>query len=151
MATVYIGLGSNLGDREQFISEARKRIRRLPGTVVISESKIEETKPVGYSAQPDFLNMVIMIETDLSPHHLLDMLLAIEEELGRTRDIPLGPRTIDCDILLYGEMVIRDNRLTVPHGEMRNRPFVLRQLVEVDADLRDPVTNEYYREVLKNG
>jgi len=151
MATVYIGLGSNLGDREHFISEAKKRIRGLPETVMISESKIEETKAIGYTGQPDFLNRVIKIETDLSPHHLLDMLLAIEDELGRTRDIPLGPRVIDCDILLYGEMVIQDNRLSVPHGEIRNRPFVLRQLIEVDADLRDPVTNEYYREVLKNG
>src|SRR6056297_197707 len=150
MATVYIGLGSNLGDREHFISEAKKRIRRLPGSVILSESDIEETKPVEYTAQSDFLNMVIKIETDLSPHHLLDMLLAIEEELGRTRDIPLGPRKIDCDILMYGEMKIQDNWLTVPHGEIRNRPFVLRQLVEVDADLRDPVTNEYYREVLEN-
>ncbi|MFW5770782.1 MAG: 2-amino-4-hydroxy-6-hydroxymethyldihydropteridine diphosphokinase [Spirochaetota bacterium] len=151
MVTVYIGLGSNLGDREFFISEAKKRVQRLPGTVILSESDIEETKAVGHTAQPDFLNMVIKIETGLSPHHLLDMLLAIEDELGRTRDIPLGPRTVDCDILLYGEMVIQDNRLTVPHGEIKNRPFILRQLIEVDADLRDPVTNEYYREVLKNG
>ena len=150
MARVYIGLGSNLGNREQFLEKARERINRLPGTAIIAESSVEETDPVGYTDQPGFLNQVIKVETGLSPHDLLDKLSGIETELGRTRDIPMGPRKIDCDILLYDERVIEDERLTVPHTGIRKRPFVLRQLIEIEGDLRDPVTSETYREVLEN-
>ncbi len=151
MAIVYIGLGSNLGNREHFLTQAKERINRLPGTGILAESSVEETDPVGYTSQPRFLNQVIKIETGLPQHDLLDTLLTIETELGRTRGIPMGPRNIDCDILLYDALVIDDERLTVPHAGIRNRPFVLRQLLEIDGELRDPASSELYREVLENG
>jgi 2-amino-4-hydroxy-6-hydroxymethyldihydropteridine diphosphokinase len=129
----YVGLGSNLGDREGTILAAAGRLgpHRL--------SPILETDPWGYAAQPRFLNAVAELETDLTPRQLLDHLLAVERELGRVRDGPrYGPRTIDLDLLLYGDAVIDEPGLTVPHPRLAERLFVLEPLSSLDPGLFVP-------------
>ena len=128
---VYVGLGSNLGDRERFLREAVDRIGRLPGVRVTGQSSVLETKPVGPIQQSDFLNSVVRVETSLSPIHLLNALLGIERSLGRERQERWGPRTIDLDILYYGDQRIDTPPLRIPHPEIRHRPFVVDGLREL--------------------
>jgi len=129
----YIGLGSNLGDREESIRRAAELIgaRRL--------STIRETEPWGIENQPSFLNAVARLETDLAPRRLLDRLLEVERTLGRTREgIRFGPRTIDLDLLLYGEETIDEAGLQVPHPRLHERRFVLEPLAELEPGLVVP-------------
>jgi 2-amino-4-hydroxy-6-hydroxymethyldihydropteridine diphosphokinase len=129
----YVGLGSNLGDRERAILRAAELIEthRL--------SSIRETEPWGYTEQPRFLNAVAELETGLSPRELLDRLLEVERELGRTRDGPrYGPRTIDLDLLLYGEEAVAEPGLRVPHPRLHERRFVLEPLAELEPGLIVP-------------
>jgi 2-amino-4-hydroxy-6-hydroxymethyldihydropteridine diphosphokinase len=130
----YVGLGSNLGDREQAIRNAAETI----GATRLSE--IRETEPWGYADQPLFLNAVAEVETELGPRALLDELLDVERRLGRERGggPRYGPRTIDLDLLLYGDEVIDEPGLTVPHPHLHERRFVLEPLVELDAELAVP-------------
>jgi 2-amino-4-hydroxy-6-hydroxymethyldihydropteridine diphosphokinase len=130
----YVGLGSNLGDREQAIQNAAETI----GATRLSE--IRETEPWGYADQPLFLNAVAEVETELGPRALLDELLDVERRLGRERGggPRYGPRTIDLDLLLYGDEVIDEPGLTVPHPHLHERRFVLEPLVELDAELVVP-------------
>jgi 2-amino-4-hydroxy-6-hydroxymethyldihydropteridine diphosphokinase len=130
----YVGLGSNLGDREQTIRQAAARI----GATRLSE--IRETEPWGYADQPHFLNAVAEVETELGPRELLDFLLDVERDLGRERGSGqrYGPRTIDLDLLLYGEEAIDEPGLTVPHPRLHERGFVLEPLVELDSALVVP-------------
>ncbi len=151
MARVYIGLGSNLGDRRYYLGQARAGIARIEDVRIAAESKIEETSPVDFTGQGDFLNQVVLVETGLSPLDLLDRLQAIELSLGRVRDVPKGPRTIDLDILLYDDLVTRGERLTLPHPAIKERNFVLRGLLSIDAHLSDPLTGIPYRDVLGGG
>ncbi|HEY6028987.1 MAG TPA: 2-amino-4-hydroxy-6-hydroxymethyldihydropteridine diphosphokinase, partial [Gaiellaceae bacterium] len=114
----YVGVGANLGDREATIREAV----RLLGDEVVAVSRLRETEPWGYADQPPFLNGAILLETGLEPRALLDRLLAVERELGRSRDGPrYGPRTIDLDLLLYGDRVVDEPGLTVPHPRLHER------------------------------
>jgi 2-amino-4-hydroxy-6-hydroxymethyldihydropteridine diphosphokinase len=131
LATAYIGLGSNLGDREENLRRALERLRPL------SVSAIRETDPVGITEQPRFLNAVAKLETDLRPRELLDRLLEIERDLGRDRseEERWGPRTIDVDLLLYGDETIDEPGLTVPHPRLAERRFVLEPLYELAPDL----------------
>lgn len=142
MATVYLSLGSNVGDRAASLREA---IARLP---VLRVSPIYETEPLDYTEQPWFLNLVVEAETALSPRHLLNLALRIERELGRVRDIPKGPRTIDIDILFYGDRVIDEPGLQIPHPRLAHRRFVLAPLADLAPDLRHPVTHRTVREML---
>jgi 2-amino-4-hydroxy-6-hydroxymethyldihydropteridine diphosphokinase len=130
----YVGLGSNLGDREQAIRNAAETI----GATRLSE--IRETEPWGYADQPLFLNAVAEVETELGPRALLDELLDVERRLGRERGggPRYGPRTIDLDLLLYGDEVIDEPGLTIPHPHLHERRFVLEPLVELDAELVVP-------------
>ncbi|HPS57467.1 MAG TPA: 2-amino-4-hydroxy-6-hydroxymethyldihydropteridine diphosphokinase [Spirochaetota bacterium] len=146
MAAVYIGLGSNLGSREHFLSSARKRIAESAGDV-IAESTVLETKAVDFTQQPDFLNQVVKIETDLDPMQLLETLKRIETEIGRSKTFHKGPREIDLDILLYNGMVLSSDRLVIPHPAIVHRDFVMQHLVELDPELRDPVTGMKYRDL----
>ena len=133
MTRAYVGLGSNLGDRETTIRRASELVgaRRL--------STIRETEPWGLVDQPRFLNAAAELETDLRPRALLDCLLEIERELGRTRGGPrYGPRTIDLDLLLYGEETLDEPGLRVPHPRLHERPFVLEPLWELDPALEVP-------------
>jgi 2-amino-4-hydroxy-6-hydroxymethyldihydropteridine diphosphokinase len=127
----YIGLGSNLGDRYGFVAQATKLLGNTAGVILRRQSKLEETKPIGPIKQPNFINGVVEIETLLGPIELLDALFAIEQQLGRVRKERWGPRTIDLDILLYGDRIIDHPRLRVPHPEIMNRPFWLEGLREL--------------------
>jgi 2-amino-4-hydroxy-6-hydroxymethyldihydropteridine diphosphokinase len=148
MALAYLGLGSNLGDREANLAAAEARIASVPGVRVVKKSSIAETDPVDYLDQPRFLNRVVVIETTMAPLDLLAELKRAEEELGRVRSVPKGPRSIDLDILLYDGAIIATAVLTIPHPEIKNRPFVLRHLVEVAPDLADPLTGTRYRDLV---
>ncbi len=140
-------MGSNLGDRAAYLAFARRKLEELPDFALGACSGIDETDPIEYFAQPRFLNQVVSGETKLSPWDLLERLFEIEHKLGRTRKIPKGPRTIDLDLLLYGDMVCRDERLILPHPGIKRRPFVIKELLEIDSSLTDPETGETYREV----
>jgi len=131
MPVCYIGIGSNLGDRRGYINLAIDRIRRLKGTKVLKISSTIETEPFGAPPQPKFMNAAIEIQTDLSSRALLSALQKIETELGRVRTVKNGPRTIDLDILFYGEEKLNDADLVIPHSRIRQREFVLRPLREI--------------------
>jgi 2-amino-4-hydroxy-6-hydroxymethyldihydropteridine diphosphokinase len=147
MAIAYIGLGSNLGDREKHLANAIQHLlSRCPATI-LDKSSIIETDPVDYLDQPPFLNQVIVIETSLAPHDLLLTLKQAEADLGRTKSFPKGPRTIDLDILLYDDIMLKTDDLTIPHPEIKNRKFILQHLIELDPDLLDPTTGRKYREL----
>ena len=135
MTIAYLGLGANLGDREATM----RRAIELLGWGVVAISSFRETDPVGYQDQPRFLNAAVALETELSPRELLDRLLAVERELGRTRDGPrYGPRTIDLDLLLYGDAIVEEPGLRVPHPRLGERRFALEPLAELDPGLTIP-------------
>lgn len=129
----YIGLGSNMGDRESYLQQAVERLNEHPQIQVIASSSIYETEPVGYADQASFLNKVISVCTSLTSHELLYFMLHVEAELGRVRDIRFGPRTVDLDLLLYGDQQMNTTDLILPHPRMEERAFVLIPLVEVMA------------------
>ncbi len=132
----FIGLGSNLGDREDTLRRAVELLGEEPGIEVVAISSWRETDPVGYLDQPRFLNAACAVETELAPRELLARLLEIERVLGRRRDGPrFGPRTADLDLLLYGEEIVDEPDLTVPHPRLAERRFVLEPLVELDPQL----------------
>jgi 2-amino-4-hydroxy-6-hydroxymethyldihydropteridine diphosphokinase len=139
MAKVYLGLGSNRGDRLSQLRSALDRIAQLNRTFVGSVSSVYETEPVGKKDQSEFFNAVAQIETDLSPQDLLRELKRIERELGRRDRIRWGPREIDIDILYYDDLVLNDESLQIPHGEVVNRRFVLIPLNEIEQGFIDPV------------
>jgi 2-amino-4-hydroxy-6-hydroxymethyldihydropteridine diphosphokinase len=135
----YVGLGSNLGDRGEMILRAVSLLKADPAIDVLALSTIRETDPVGIEDQPRFLNGVVEVETELPPRELLDRLLAIERRLGRTRDGPPGgPRTIDLDLLLYGDEVVDEPGLQVPHPRLAERRFALEPLHELAPELTIP-------------
>jgi 2-amino-4-hydroxy-6-hydroxymethyldihydropteridine diphosphokinase len=124
----YIALGSNLGEREVFLAQARRAIAGLEKTRVLGQTDAEETAPIGPIAQGPFLNQMVAIETELSPRDLLAALRKIETDAGRVRTARWGPRTLDLDIVLFEKQTIREPELTVPHPELSNRDFWLREL-----------------------
>ncbi|GAB3242316.1 2-amino-4-hydroxy-6-hydroxymethyldihydropteridine diphosphokinase [Chitinimonas naiadis] len=134
----YIGLGANLGDAAGTVRAATAALGELPQTRLLACSSLYRSAPVGYLDQPDFINAVAAIETGLSPHALLDGLLAIEQTHGRERSFRNAPRTLDMDLLLYGEALLHDDRLTVPHPRMIERGFVLLPLLEIAPELMLP-------------
>lgn len=147
VVTVYLGLGTNLGDRAANLSEALRRIAAF--VQVERQSSVYETEPVGYAEQPDFWNMVVSGSTDLPAGQLMDELLAVERALGRQRTFKNAPRIIDIDILLYDDIVTTDHALQIPHPRMQERAFVLRPLLEIAPDARDPRTREPYADALR--
>jgi 2-amino-4-hydroxy-6-hydroxymethyldihydropteridine diphosphokinase len=139
MPRSYVGVGSNVGDRERMLWGAVHMLAFNPEVDVVAVSSIRETDPVGIVDQPRFLNAAVALDTGLDPRALLELLLSVERELGRARDGPrFGPRTIDLDLLLYGEEVIDEPGLTVPHPRLHERRFALEPLAELDADLAVP-------------
>jgi 2-amino-4-hydroxy-6-hydroxymethyldihydropteridine diphosphokinase len=135
---VYVGLGSNLGDRELYLRKAMNTISQQPNIRGIEVSSIYETEPVGYTDQPDFLNAVAKFNTTMSPNGCLLMIQAIERNLERKRGIRFGPRTIDIDLLLYGDAIINSEQLIVPHPRMIERSFVVIPLMELEKDICIP-------------
>lgn len=138
MITVYIALGSNLDTPSKQLNSALKAIENLPQTRFIAVSSFYQSKPLGPQDQPDYVNAVAKIETALPPLSLLDELQHIENEQGRVRLRRWGERTLDLDILLYGNEIIQNERLTIPHYDMQNREFVIVPLVEIAPDLIFP-------------
>jgi 2-amino-4-hydroxy-6-hydroxymethyldihydropteridine diphosphokinase len=135
----YIGIGANLGDREATIGQALELLSARPGVELAEVSRLRETEPWGYADQPAFLNGAAAVDTSLVPLDLLAALLAVERELGRTRAGPrYGPRTIDLDLLLYGQQVIEEPGLAVPHPRLQERAFALEPLLDLDPDLTVP-------------
>lgn len=132
---ILIGLGSNLGDREKQLQQALQRLEEKNDLRVLVVSNIYETKPVGDLEQPDFLNMVALLETELTPIALLQQCLAVETNLGRVRTRRWGPRGIDIDLLVYHEIELNTPELTLPHPEIANRGFVLIPLNDVAPTL----------------
>jgi 2-amino-4-hydroxy-6-hydroxymethyldihydropteridine diphosphokinase len=139
MPRAYVGLGSNLGDREHMIWGAIHMLAFNPEVDIAAVSSIRETEPVGLLDQPPFLNAAAAVDTELGPRALLELLLAVERELGRTREGPrFGPRTIDLDLLLYGDETVDEPGLEVPHPRLHERRFALEPLAELDPDLLVP-------------
>jgi 2-amino-4-hydroxy-6-hydroxymethyldihydropteridine diphosphokinase len=136
LVRAYVGLGANLGDREAMLRSALEQLAAEPGIDVAAVSEFRDTDPVGITDQPRFLNAAAAVETDLTARELLDRLLGIERRLGRTREGPrFGPRTIDLDLLLFGDEQIDEPGLEVPHPRLHERPFALEPLVDLDPDL----------------
>ena len=129
--SAFIGLGSNLANPSEQVLQAMKSIGCLPETRVLACSSLYRSAPVGYLDQPDFINAVVKIETSLAPLALLQALLILERENGRTREFQNAPRTLDLDVLLYGDLQHHQHGLTVPHPQMHKRAFVLRPLLEI--------------------
>ncbi len=147
MKLVYLGLGSNLGDREALLKSALDKLQS-PKLRLLRVSNLYETEPIGLREQAWFLNLAAEFECDLFPRQLLQRCLRVERELGRKRTVVNGPRSIDIDILLFGSTVIKTADLEIPHPRFRERRFVLAPLAELNPTLRDPVTGRTIAEML---
>ena len=143
--TVYLSLGSNIGDRNAHLREAIEGLRELGDVTAVSS--FYETEPVEFTRQAWFLNCAVALETDKMPKQLLTAVLRLEREMGRKRTIAKGPRVIDIDILLFGSSVIDTAQLTVPHPAMHERRFVLEPLAEIAPEARHPVLKKTVREL----
>lgn len=138
MTRAYVALGANLGDPVMAVHAAVEALRDLPHSQLITVSSLYRTAPVGLHHQPDFINAVVSLETQLDAHQLLDELFAIEARFGRRRSVPNAPRTLDLDLLLHGDTVSNDPQLTLPHPRMHLRAFVLAPLAEIAPHLALP-------------
>ena len=138
MAKAFVGIGSNLGDREDHLRRAVELLAAEDAISVLASSQVRETEPVGPVAQGPFLNGAVQVETELAPRELLERLLAIEERLGRVRRERFGPRTIDLDLLVYEDAVVDEPGLTLPHPLLHERRFALEPLAELAPDLEIP-------------
>ncbi|MFV8571859.1 2-amino-4-hydroxy-6-hydroxymethyldihydropteridine diphosphokinase [Marinobacter sp. SBS5] len=136
--SAYVGLGSNLQDPAAQLARAVMELARLPQTTLLAQSPFYASRPVGPQDQPDFVNGAVELSTSLLPHQLLDHLQAIEQAHGRERLRHWGPRTLDLDLLLFGDETLSDERLTVPHTELANRDFALQPLLDLNPELALP-------------
>lgn len=147
--TVYIALGSNMGDKLTYLEYAAEKIAALPMSKVTNISKFYITPPYGMTEQDDFLNGCLELRTLLSPAELLEMLHIIEREAGRERTVHWGPRTLDLDIIFYDDLVMQTEELCIPHVEMHKRAFVLKPLHDIAPYKRHPVYGKTVREMLE--
>ncbi len=135
---VYVALGSNLGDRSACLRQAREALAALPGTALVAASTVEETAPLGGMDQPPYLNQMVLLETQLTPRALLQACQAIERQAGRVRTARWGARTLDVDIVRFGDRHLAEPDLIIPHPELPNRDFWLRELAELQPYDRGP-------------
>lgn len=147
MKTIYLALGANLGDREAALRDAIARLH-AKDLEVRRISSVYETEAMYFAAQPDFLNCVLEAGTELLPMALLARIQRIEREMGRKRNVPKGPRSIDIDIVFYGRAVVNTAKLRIPHPHLEERRFVLEPLAELAPDLRHPVHRRSVKEML---
>jgi len=146
--TVYLSLGSNLGDRRANLRNAIGKLLNVGNLLAVSS--FYETEPVEFTEQPWFLNCAVALQTELNADDFLKEIISIEREMGRQRTAPKGPRTVDIDILLFGKAVIHQPQLTIPHPAMHQRRFVLEPLAEIAPDAQHPVLKKTAREMLKS-
>ncbi|MBU0761494.1 MAG: dihydropteroate synthase [Candidatus Altiarchaeota archaeon] len=142
----YIGLGSNMGDRQENILKAMRKLGN--GCKVLASSPVYETEPVDFVEQPWFLNSVVKVETKLKPFELLNFVKRIEDEMGRHDAIRYGPRNIDLDILMYGDLILKESNLEIPHPRMHERLFALKPLLDIDPNLMHPVLKKKVKELV---
>ena len=149
MPRAYLSIGSNLGDRINYINKAIEKLKQN-NIKIIKSSNIIETEPYGYKEQGKFLNMAVEIDSDLEPFELMELISRIESELGRIRTVRWGPRVIDIDIIFYDSLTINEPDLKIPHPDMQNRLFVLKPLQEIAPDFVHPVLNKTITELLES-
>ena len=149
MSRIFIGLGSNLGDRAKYLNRALSELESLHQTTIKKCSSVYETEPVGVKGQPKFLNMVAELDSMLRPDDLVHELKGIEQRVGRTLNEHWGPREIDLDLLYYGGEMLNETSLQVPHPEISNRRFVLVPLKEIAAEFQDPLRHLSIEELLQ--
>lgn len=149
MPRAYLSIGSNLGDRINYINKAIEKLKQN-NIKIIKSSNIIETEPYGYKEQGKFLNMAVEIDSDLEPFELMKLISKIESELGRIRTKRWGPRVIDIDIIFYNSLIINEPDLKIPHPDMQNRFFVLKPLQEIAPDFVHPVLKKTITELLEN-
>jgi len=137
-ARAYIAIGSNLAEPLKQVIAAWDEIAKLPKSILIQKSSLYVSKPLGYKDQPDFVNAVVLVETELSPHELLSELQSLEILHERVRSFPNAPRTLDLDIILFGNLEINDPQLVIPHPRMHERAFVIFPLQEINANISIP-------------
>ena len=138
MSNIFIALGSNLGNPKEMVKNGILSIKNIGGVRILSESSLYETPPVGILNQPNFINAVVKIDSNLSPYELLNKLLKIENTAGRIRVNKNGPRTLDLDILLFDNLILNEKKLTIPHPRMHERLFVLMPLKDIDETIVIP-------------
>ena len=149
VSSIYLGIGSNLGDRYANIRAAVELMGKIDGLKVKEISSLYETEPCGGPPQGKFLNGVVEVETQLSPRELLEKLKEIERRLGRVKTVANGPRTIDLDILLYQDLVVDEEDLKIPHPRVTQRRFALEPLAELNPDLIHPLSKKKVSQLLR--
>jgi dihydroneopterin aldolase/2-amino-4-hydroxy-6-hydroxymethyldihydropteridine diphosphokinase len=138
MSIAFVALGSNMGDRKNYIKIAIDALGNK-GVTILKESRIYETEPYGYEQQDKFLNGVIKIETQMTPNELLNTLLEIENDIGRIRTIKWGPRVVDLDMIFYENQIVDEVNLRIPHPDMHNREFVLKPICDIEPNFEHPI------------